>query len=335
MREKKGRRQERREKIKINKPIDGFGRTPLMIACERGADRRIIDILIDAGSQIGAKDSNGCTALHCAVTSHRLQAVELLLSRGSNVNETDIFGNTPLHLAARSSPEWIDGVKELMKHSAVEVNPRNEDGQTPLHWACWRGHLHSVDLLLGHNGIDASVVNNKGDTPLHVAVRGCLWCRNKTATTKVHPCGHLVICKGCSNVPLQQCLKCLKPVITGRGRVASPKFADKGVQTDLQLLEPTSEQSGFQKLDERYLLKLACQLGGNWWKVGIFLGIKSIQLGIIRHDFSGNVQEQSFQMLLYWSTHCDPQEVTVDTLRAALAETECLTALESLSLLEE
>ncbi|CAI9725072.1 Hypothetical predicted protein [Octopus vulgaris] len=68
---------------------------------------------------------------------------------------------------------------------------------------------------------------------------------------------------------------------------------------------------------------------------GIFWGIKSIQLGIIRHDFFGNVQEQSFQMLLYWSTHCDPQEVTVDTLRAALAEAECLTALKCLSLLEE
>ncbi|XP_036354558.1 E3 ubiquitin-protein ligase MIB2-like [Octopus sinensis] len=270
-----------------------------------------------------------------------------------------------------------------MKHSAVEVNPRDEDGRTPLHVACYWGNLHTVGLLLGHNGIDANVVDNDGDTPLHLAVRGqeyqvvclllkqgsvqldiqnnqkrtplleavsrghlgmthklialganinavdgegnsclhlaverevfdsedapldllnecctslnlkieerlsgivvarylasqgadfhhknnknntpldlikdpnlrkkleaflppqCLWCRNKAATTKVHPCGHLVICKGCSNVPLQQCLKCLKPV-TSRGRVASPKFADKGVQTDLQLLEPTSEQS--------------------------------------------------------------------------------------------
>ncbi|XP_029654570.2 E3 ubiquitin-protein ligase MIB2-like [Octopus sinensis] len=53
-----------------------------------------------------------------------------------------------------------------------QVNPRNLNGQTPLHWACDRGHLHTVDLLLGHNGIDANVVNNDGDTPLHWAVRG-------------------------------------------------------------------------------------------------------------------------------------------------------------------
>ncbi|CAJ1099254.1 E3 ubiquitin-protein ligase MIB2-like isoform X1 [Octopus vulgaris] len=53
----------------------------------------------------------------------------------------------------------------------MEVNPRDEDGQTPLHLACLWGYLHTVDLLLGHNGIDANVVANNGDTPLHVAVR--------------------------------------------------------------------------------------------------------------------------------------------------------------------
>ncbi|XP_029653794.1 ankyrin repeat domain-containing protein 27-like isoform X1 [Octopus sinensis] len=158
--------------LQINKPIDWFERTPLICACEVGADRRIIDILIDAGSQFGAKDVGGLTALHLAVLRRRLQAVKLLLSRGSNVNEKDIYGSTPLHLAVNSSPEWTDGVKAIMNQSAVEVNPRNKDGQTPLQLACYNGYLHTVELLLGHNGIDANVVNNNGDTPLHMAVRG-------------------------------------------------------------------------------------------------------------------------------------------------------------------
>ncbi|XP_029657897.2 receptor-interacting serine/threonine-protein kinase 4-like, partial [Octopus sinensis] len=157
--------------LQINKPLDGLGRTPLMSACGRGADRRIIDILIKAGAELGAKDVGGWTALHLAVLGRRLQAVELLLSRGSNVNEKAMFGNTPLHLAASSSPEWTDGMKAIMKQSAVEVNPQNIDGRTPLHFACWWGSLHTVDLLLGHNGIEANVVANNGDTPLHVAVR--------------------------------------------------------------------------------------------------------------------------------------------------------------------
>ncbi|CAI9728482.1 Hypothetical predicted protein [Octopus vulgaris] len=66
-------------------------------------------------------------------------------------------------------------------------------------------------------------------------------------------------------------------------------------------------------------------------QVGIFLGVKSVKLFWY---FSGNVQEQIFQMLLYWSTHCDPQEVTVDTLRAALVDAESFAALKRLSLHE-
>ncbi|XP_036355810.1 E3 ubiquitin-protein ligase MIB2-like isoform X3 [Octopus sinensis] len=121
--------------LQINKPSDWLGRTPLMLASEVGADRRIIDILIDAGGQVGAKDRWGETALHLAVICDEPHPVEILLSRGS------------------------------------EVNPRNEDGRTPLHVACSRGYLHIVDILLGHNGIDANVVDNNGDTPLHEAVR--------------------------------------------------------------------------------------------------------------------------------------------------------------------
>ncbi|CAJ1099267.1 E3 ubiquitin-protein ligase MIB2-like [Octopus vulgaris] len=52
------------------------------------------------------------------------------------------------------------------------VNPRDGRGQTPLHVACSRRSLHTVELLLGHNGIDANVVDNDGDTPMHEAVRG-------------------------------------------------------------------------------------------------------------------------------------------------------------------
>ncbi|XP_036360973.1 26S proteasome non-ATPase regulatory subunit 10-like [Octopus sinensis] len=148
---------------------DVFRRTPLMLACEVGADRRIIKILVFAGGDVGTKDVIGRTALHWAVDGRRLEAVEILLSRGSEINGKSNGGWTPLHVAAAN--DWTDGVAFLLKQTDVEVHAWSNDGRMPLHWACFRGHLHIVEILLGHNGIDVNVVDNAGDTPLHEAVQ--------------------------------------------------------------------------------------------------------------------------------------------------------------------
>ncbi|XP_036355469.1 ankyrin-1-like [Octopus sinensis] len=129
-----------------------------------------MEILIDAGAEMGARNDKGFRALYLAVDGRHLESVELLLSRGSEVNMKVKGGSTPLHLAAEL--EWTDGLEVLLKQTDVEVNARSDDGQTPLHRACCNGHTHTVGLLLGHNGIDANVVNIFGDTPLHEAVRG-------------------------------------------------------------------------------------------------------------------------------------------------------------------
>ncbi|CAI9725073.1 ankyrin repeat RF_0381 [Octopus vulgaris] len=304
--------------LQINKRFGRFGKTPLMLACEVGADRRIIEILIEAGGEVGANDFQGDTALHLAVFGHRLEALELLLSRGSR------------------------------------VNPRDVHGQTPLHWACSLGYFHTVDILLGDNGIDANVVNNDGDTPLHAAVQKqryvivskmlskcctslnmkteerlsgvvvarylanqgadfhqrnnnnntpldlikdpnlrkkletflppqCLLCRNKTATIKFLPCGHFVTCETCSKISHKRCLKC--------GKLVTSRTGD-----------------------------------------GRELGIKQVDLNIIRSDFPNDTAEQGFQMLYKWFQCCDPANRTLKTLTEALKEFECFDALECLSL---
>ncbi|CAJ1099318.1 Hypothetical predicted protein [Octopus vulgaris] len=115
----------------------------------------------------------------------------------------------------------------------------------------------------------------------------CLLCRNKEATTKVHPCEHLLTCEECSNVPLKRCLRCLKPV-TSRGRVA---------------------------------ISLS-------WK-----GIRNYRRGPANHQalkIRYNIVEQGYQMLLKWFQSCDPAKRTPQTLKEALLETECFSALECL-----
>ena len=50
-----------------------------------------------------------------------------------------------------------------------EVNMKNEDGNSPLHYACMRGNLEVVKLL--HiKGANMTIKNLSNLTPLHLAI---------------------------------------------------------------------------------------------------------------------------------------------------------------------
>ena len=60
-----------------------------------------IELLLAHGAEVGAKDSNGLTALHYAArTDYGLELAELLISRGADVNARDGAGRTPLDHAS-------------------------------------------------------------------------------------------------------------------------------------------------------------------------------------------------------------------------------------------
>merc|ERR1712137_201532 len=53
-------------------------------------------------------------------------------------------------------------------HFAMDVNSLNDDGETPLHWACKVGSTEIVKYLLTH-GASINAMDENGDTPLHWA----------------------------------------------------------------------------------------------------------------------------------------------------------------------
>ena len=58
----------------------------------------------------------------------------------------------------------------LLKKESIDVNAKNEDGQTPLHFAARRGHTETVKYLV-EKGADVNAKNKYGQTPLHYAAR--------------------------------------------------------------------------------------------------------------------------------------------------------------------
>ncbi|TVU16641.1 hypothetical protein EJB05_40215 [Eragrostis curvula] len=71
-----------------------------------------------------------------------------------------------IHVSAREGA-IDDIVKQLA--AGVEVNMRDSEGRTPLHWAVDRGHLNAVEILANAKA-DLNAQDNEGQTALHYAV---------------------------------------------------------------------------------------------------------------------------------------------------------------------
>ncbi|WP_353272115.1 ankyrin repeat domain-containing protein [Wolbachia endosymbiont (group B) of Apomyelois bistriatella] len=96
-------------------------------------DAKTVKLLVEKGANVNAKDIEGHTALHLAVTEKRLEIVRELIKSGGNVNAEE-YGNkcTPLHLACMIGEKEI--VKELVK-AGGEIEQADKFGMTAMDYA--------------------------------------------------------------------------------------------------------------------------------------------------------------------------------------------------------
>jgi len=63
----------------------------------------------------------------------------------------------------------IQELQQLLQQHPSQIDARNEDGDTPLHYACWAKQLGVVGVLLAFSP-DVNAKGCYGRTPLHYAV---------------------------------------------------------------------------------------------------------------------------------------------------------------------
>ncbi|KAJ9156567.1 Ankyrin repeat protein [Pleurostoma richardsiae] len=89
----------------------------------------VVELLVEAGSEVCARDNDGNTPLHNAVDSLRFAAARSLLIHGAEVNARNKRLQTPLHLCREPC------LARLLIAAGCEVNARDKDGYTSLHSA--------------------------------------------------------------------------------------------------------------------------------------------------------------------------------------------------------
>ncbi len=161
---------------------DENGGTPLFHACmDVHGDQRFfpralmaMNILIDAGANINARNKHKTTILARAAAYNRIDIMQLLLSKGASL-ETVAGETTPLHFAVLG--RHIEAT-EFLLNAGVNIDAQNNRGDTPLHLACDHGDdlIEITKRLLGKRP-NLNLTNKHGETPLLVA------CKNKSVKT--------------------------------------------------------------------------------------------------------------------------------------------------------
>lgn len=123
--------------IEYERPYGSFDKHSYSIISSAAAFNhgRIVEILLDSGAYLEAKDVLEMTPLLMAVTHGKVEAAKLLLERGADITATDSSLNSALHLAIiYRRPEMVKLLLE-MDNDCVLLQMKDKDVKTVLHLA--------------------------------------------------------------------------------------------------------------------------------------------------------------------------------------------------------
>ncbi len=116
-----------------------------LAAAAQTGDVATLTRLLDAGTPVDSRDTQGRTALLLATHANQVAAARVLIARGADVNAKDIIQDSPyLYAGAEGRLEIL----RPMLTSGADLKSTNRYGGTALIPAAHHGHVETVRLLL-------------------------------------------------------------------------------------------------------------------------------------------------------------------------------------------
>ena len=136
--------------VQILQSQDQQGMTALHCSCMGIYSENMISYLFEQRAELDTQDINGNTALHTAIISGNVSAVEELIKRGCDPTIQDLKGQNSLHHAVLQKRQEI--LRHLLEHrsSTFLVGEPDNEGNYPIHYALNHGLYEMVSLLLHH-----------------------------------------------------------------------------------------------------------------------------------------------------------------------------------------
>ena len=147
--------------------IDKFGKTPLHLTIQNGCDELSL-YLLERTHPLDYPKKAKLTLMQMSASQGRSPVIKALSRKGVNINERNNLGETPLHLSTLNNK--LEAMETLIRLGADYNAIIKDVGHTPMHYACMYGYTEATVLLL-KAGADAHIPNTTvlGRTPLETA----------------------------------------------------------------------------------------------------------------------------------------------------------------------
>lgn len=114
-------------------------------------------ILLEKGyAPVNSENYKGQTPLHHAATFSDPEVLSLLISQGASVDSEDCDGKTPIFYLVSDDPDALKSLEVLILEGKCDVNHRDKEGHTALHFAAFKAAAGAVEILL-RNEADFSI----------------------------------------------------------------------------------------------------------------------------------------------------------------------------------